>query len=476
MLRFQDARDTQDALDRLPLVRHAARDRVPLRRRGPYRAPGACGDRRCGLGGLPLHADQPQGRPCRALDAPRRLPALVQRAAPYREPRGARGLSHGRAAGPTRPAKRRRAADALSPQGGRAHRPDAPPRLHLQRAPLRRFFGRHAGVCADRERHAPDQPELQVPPAARHPQRRRGGALGTGPARRRRAHRAQPAGDPGRALRRPQRRRRQCLAERSLRPRRLDRAARAALPRRLLLQDLPLAGVVLEVSVRARDPAHGGARPRPRRARSRQLRQDVRPLRRAGGGRRAGGHRRSACRRRERRARGAGGRAGDARRRAAGPPPPHRRRGRHGLGRAHGRAARRHAGGARAHPHHALRLLRPQHAERAGAAQRPSGAACSRRHEPPAPLDPQGAPRGARRRRPRAAAGLRRQRPPRDPAGLGGAALPQRLCGAARQARGALHQQRRGLRGGARHRRRGRRPSPPWSTAGRRRRQRSRRR
>ena len=93
--------------------------------------------------------------------------------------------------------------------------------------------------------------------------------------------------------------RRQCLAERQLRPCRLDRAARAALPRRLLLQDLPLAGVVLEVALRARHPAHGGARPRARSTRSRLLRQDVCPLRRARGGRRAGGDRCGARRRRE---------------------------------------------------------------------------------------------------------------------------------------------------------------------------------
>ena len=68
----------------------------------------------------------------------------------------------------------------------------------------------------------------------------------------------------------------------ALRPAGGQPAARADLRRRLLLQDLHVAGDVLGEDLRAADPPRRRARPRRRRRRSRPLREGLRALRRAG--------------------------------------------------------------------------------------------------------------------------------------------------------------------------------------------------
>ena len=137
----------------------------------------------------------------------------------------------------------------------RPHRPQRAAALHLRRTDLRRLRRRHAGVGPARQRRPPGRAQLQVSPPARDHDRRRGGAQRLGRARAaRRAQRPEPARHRGRALPRPQRREPEPLALARARRRRRQRPALAVLPGRLLLQDLLVAGRVVEIGLRARDP------------------------------------------------------------------------------------------------------------------------------------------------------------------------------------------------------------------------------
>ena len=102
------------------------------------------------------------------------------------------------------------------------------------------------------------------------------------------AQRAQPARHRDRALRRADRREPEPLAVARLRRRRGQRSAVAAVPGRLLLQDLHVAGGLVEDALRAAHPPRRRPRPGARPARSRPLPAPPRPLRRAGGRRRPG--------------------------------------------------------------------------------------------------------------------------------------------------------------------------------------------
>ena len=117
--------------------------------------------------------------------------------------------------------------------------------------------GRHAGLGAARQRRPPRRPLVQISPPARHPRRRRGGAERAG--RRSTAATgaldAEPARHAGRALRGPRRREPEPLAFARLRRRRSQRPALAALRRRVLLQDLHVAGArAWKRCLRADDP------------------------------------------------------------------------------------------------------------------------------------------------------------------------------------------------------------------------------
>ena len=246
----------------------------------------------------------------------------------------------------TPPRKGRRIRAALAVR--RADRSQPSAGVLLRRPHLPRPSRRHAGVGAAGERGAPGRPIVQVSPPARHPHGRAGGAERAGGAAGGRAARAQHARHHGRALRWPGRRQPEPLAVAALRPAGDQLRPRADPVRRLLLQDLHVAGLVLGEGVRAADPPRGRARARRRRGRSGRLREGVPALRRAGG---------------RRRRRGADGRAGGGqdrrpRRAVRGGLPPRRpadrrepRAGRSQLGRL-GRPHRSRAGRAaqRSHP------------------------------------------------------------------------------------------------------------------------------
>ena len=74
-------------LDPLPVLRPAPRDRVPLRRRGAYRAPGrpVAASTTSAWAELPVLPQQPQGPARRALAPRPRLRPLVQRRARHRQ-------------------------------------------------------------------------------------------------------------------------------------------------------------------------------------------------------------------------------------------------------------------------------------------------------------------------------------------------------------------------------------------------------
>ena len=131
---------------------------------------------------------------------------------------------------------------------------------------LSRPSRRHAGLGAARQRRAAGRPLVQVPPAARHPDGRAGGAQRAGRAAHRRAARAEHARDHGRALRRARRREPEPLAvARASTCWRSTQLLAPFLVGGLLLQDLHVAGVVLGEGLRAADPPR--RRPRPRRRR-----------------------------------------------------------------------------------------------------------------------------------------------------------------------------------------------------------------
>ena len=215
------------------------------------------------------------------------------------------------------------------------------------------------------------------------------------------------------------------------------------LRRRLLLQDLHVAGDVLGDGVRAADPPRRRPRPRGRRERSRPLREGLRALRRAGDRRRAG--------------RADGGAGGRARRRArrscatrisgsAGGCSPNAAR---------STAARRRVGRRTSRPSWrrcptcascaARRCSACYDDGTYGALERVNDhLAAPPAHQPRQRLWRIVAKRcGAGGRRHRAADRVRRQRPPRRDAGGRGAHLSQPLCGGAGPQRRGVHHQRR---------------------------------
>ena len=186
------------------------------------------------------------------------------------------------------------------PEGGIVDR-SRPASLRLRRRAVRRLRRRHRRLGAPRERHPPSCPQLQVPPAARHPHRRRRGAQRIAADRRGRALRAQRARDGPASLRRTDRGEPESLAVASLRRRCRQRRGVAAHSGGLLLQDVHVAADAEGMdALRARNPPRCRHGPRRERARSGSLRASVRALRRARRRRRPGG----TCRRARRGARG----------------------------------------------------------------------------------------------------------------------------------------------------------------------------
>ena len=130
---------------------------------------------------------------------------------------------------------------------GRPHRPQPAARLHLRRQALRRLCRRHPGLGAARQRRASGRAQLQVPPPARHHDRRLRGAQRAGPARAA-AIAPSPISAPPRSssidgLVAESQNRWPSLA---LRYRRRQQPAVALFPGRLLLQDLHVAAERLD--------------------------------------------------------------------------------------------------------------------------------------------------------------------------------------------------------------------------------------
>ena len=158
--------------------------------------------------------------------------------------------------------------------------------LALHASTARRYRGyrrRHAGLGAARQRRAAGRPLASsiTGRAASSPPARRSRTRWSSCAPARGASRTRSATD-GRALRRARGREPEPLAVAALRPAGGQLAARAVPRRRLLLQDLHVAGGVLGEGLRAADPPRRRPRPRRRRSRSGPLREGARLLRRAG--------------------------------------------------------------------------------------------------------------------------------------------------------------------------------------------------
>ena len=184
-----------------PYCGAAPGDRVPLRRRGAHRAarPGAPPATRTGREYL-YYRTNPKGAAPRALVPPPWLRPLVQRAARHGQrpvPRPAYEAAAERAHDDAVP-PRRAAAGSIAA---------APLRFSFDGRSYRRLRRRHAGLGAARQRRPSGRPQLQVPPPARHHDRRRRGAQRADPARAAGGpQRSQPARHRARALRRPDRR------------------------------------------------------------------------------------------------------------------------------------------------------------------------------------------------------------------------------------------------------------------------------
>ena len=170
--RFRDGRLIDEAaaaggralmlLDRLPVLRRAPGDRIPLRRRRRTsrgrRDPSELGDEEwaatstCARTRAGVHAERWRhvhgcGRFFNAVRDTTTRP--LRRDLPASASAAVSALSHRR-------------------RGGRVDRARAAP-LHLRRPALRGLRRRHARLGAARERRAPGRPLLQVPSPARHP-------------------------------------------------------------------------------------------------------------------------------------------------------------------------------------------------------------------------------------------------------------------------------------------------------------------
>ena len=437
------------------MVRAARGERIPLRRRGAHRPPGASGGALGPrVGRLPVHARQSERQAPGAV-APRSRAAgggstWSETPSPTRSPRSTAWTNLHR----TCPHSPGRGDDgrALPAAFRGSHRSREARGLLVRRQALHRLCRRHPRLRAARPRRAPGRAELQIPSSARCGRRRGGGAQRPRPARHRCVRRAERAGDPGGGPRRAGRRKPELLAERQVRRRRGERPALRADPRRLLLQDLHVARTLVD-EVRALHPARGGARPRAHRAGSGHLRQVIRALRRPGGGGRPERARGGPCRGADRCAGAGGRRASRAGRPPARHPPGDRRRVRTGVDLGH--AVRSRGDGRSAGPAagHRPRLLRSQLPHRPRAAHRPSPVPRAAWSGPPAPVEGTRETGRARHRRARAPAGVQEQRPPGSDARVRGPELRQPVRGPSRDGRGGVHQQRQCLRPRARPRR-----------------------
>ena len=150
---------------------------------------------------------------------------------------------------------------------GRPHRPQPAARLHLRRQALRGLCRRHARLGPARQWRASRRAQLQIPPPARHHDRRLRGAQRADPA----AHAATAPSPIIRATQielydGPGRREPEPLAVAALRHRRRQQSAVALFPGGLLLQDLHVAAQRLD-EIRACHPPRRrprqGARRRP---------------------------------------------------------------------------------------------------------------------------------------------------------------------------------------------------------------------
>ena len=249
-----------------PYCGDAPGDRVPLWRRGAYRAAGRSGRARltrsgrsistCAAIRKALHAER-----WRHMHGCGRFFNALRDTVSDRILATYRSASRGRSAR----SRRSRAMSAFRiAGGGRIDRAQAAA-LHLRRPRYDGFRGRHAGLGAARERRASRRPLVQVSPAARHLSAGRRSRMRWSTVDRDDARRdAEPARDAGRALRRP--------AARQPEPLAVARASTSApsndllsplLSGGLLLQDLHVAARLLEAPLRAgiRAPPASGARP-----------------------------------------------------------------------------------------------------------------------------------------------------------------------------------------------------------------------
>ena len=218
----------------------------------------AAPDAHAGVPRLRLSARQPVGPAPRALVSRRRLPRLAGRHAQHAHARDQR-----------RDVRARRGGEAVSAHrlasGGLIDRA-RPLSFTLRRADvLSGFAGDTLASALMANGVQAGRALVQVSPPARHPDRRLRGAERAGRAAHRRAARAEHARDHGRALRRARRGEPEPLAVARVRSRRDQRLARAVPRRRLLLQDLHVAGDVLGDALRAADPPRRRPRPRGRR-------------------------------------------------------------------------------------------------------------------------------------------------------------------------------------------------------------------
>ncbi len=191
---------------------------------------------------IPVHPHATPGASSPSAGGSGRLRPLLQLPARHRERQDPGHLQDRRTEARPRPAAERRPVSADPVRvlfGGRIDRARAAP-LHLRRPRLRGLCRRHAGLGAAGPRRPPRRPLVQVPPAARLPGGRLGGAERARHGRpRRRPLDAEPARHPGRALRRARRARARTTGRRSL-----STSARSTsllspmLGGRLLLQDL----------------------------------------------------------------------------------------------------------------------------------------------------------------------------------------------------------------------------------------------
>ena len=222
----------------------------------------------------------------------------------------------------------------LPSRQGRPDRPVQADHHALQRRGCRCARRRYRRLGAPRQRHPLRRPLVQVSPPARHLQPRHRGAERAAVGRpRRRPHRSQQSRHLPRGRQRPLASLAEPLAVARFRRRRRQRRAVADFRRRLLLQDVHVAAVLLEQGLRAGHPRRCGPWPRPCRTGSRPLSAHPRALRRADRRRRTGRHGGRAGGVRDRQARHARRRAGrDGRRAAARASPPPSTAGRHGSG------------------------------------------------------------------------------------------------------------------------------------------------